>query len=300
LFYSGTAIRAILLFQRHFKNWVPIMIRYVVGKRPSKIVLRNGQSIETWPGFPFYSFAKLLSAGWALKDIDDKHVVLVNSSGVSIKCRYREGYDIGHLDEIFLQESYGSDFSAKTVVDVGMSNGDSAIYFAVKGAKKVIGLEPNPSSFYLALGNIRANNLGGIIAPVNMALSSKRGTFDFVIPEDSPQTAHCRTGLAPSSVALSSTVEVNSTTLDDLVREFSLESIEFLKMDCEGCEYEVIKSAPPAVLKKIRKIRMEFHHGPQDLPVTLEKNGLAIEHMHESHRVDYLEARRVEVSNKPI
>ncbi|MEM3526638.1 MAG: hypothetical protein QXV37_04410 [Candidatus Jordarchaeaceae archaeon] len=40
------------------------------------------------------------------------------------------------------------------MIDVGTSNGDSSIFFAMMGAKKVVGIEPFPESFDLAQKNI--------------------------------------------------------------------------------------------------------------------------------------------------
>jgi len=56
------------------------------------------------------------------------------------------------------------------VIDVGAFIGDSAIYFALKGAKKVIALEPHPGAYAEMLENIRLNNLEDRIIPVNAGL----------------------------------------------------------------------------------------------------------------------------------
>ncbi len=51
---------------------------------------------------------------------------------------YRSIYDVFDCGE------YGVlDVSGKVVIDVGASIGDSAIYFALKGARKVIAIEPH-------------------------------------------------------------------------------------------------------------------------------------------------------------
>ena len=45
----------------------------------------------------------------------------------------------------------------------GMNIGNSAIYFALNGAKRVIGLESYPYAFSYAEKNIKLNNLNNII-----------------------------------------------------------------------------------------------------------------------------------------
>jgi len=52
------------------------------------------------------------------------------------------------------------DVKGKVVIDVGAYIGDSAIYFALKGARKVIALESHPGTFAEMLDNIKAKQPG--------------------------------------------------------------------------------------------------------------------------------------------
>jgi hypothetical protein len=36
---------------------------------------------------------------------------------------------------------------------------------------------------------------------------------------------------------------------------------DFMKVDCEGCEFEVLLDTDPALLHRIRRISLEFHDG---------------------------------------
>jgi hypothetical protein len=55
----------------------------------------------------------------------------------------------------------------RVVVDVGAFVGDSPIYFALKGARKVIAIEPHPEAYVEMLENTKLNNLENIIIPIN-------------------------------------------------------------------------------------------------------------------------------------
>ena len=58
--------------------------------------------------------------------------------------------------ETFENEAYGYvDVKNKSVVDVGAFVGDTAIYLAIKGAKKVIVIEPHPGAYEELVENIR-------------------------------------------------------------------------------------------------------------------------------------------------
>jgi predicted nucleic-acid-binding Zn-ribbon protein len=48
-------------------------------------------------------------------------------------------------------------------------------------------------------------------------------------------------------------------SLGDLFGEHKIEKCDFLKIDCEGCEYTIFENVTPAVLDKIEYIAMEVH-----------------------------------------
>ena len=61
---------------------------------------------------------------------------------------------------VFFDEEYGYlDVKDKDVIDIGMNIGDSTIYFSLRGAKRIIGVEPYPYSFSFAEKNVRLNNI---------------------------------------------------------------------------------------------------------------------------------------------
>jgi len=54
-------------------------------------------------------------------------------------------------------------------------------------------------------------------------------------------------------------VPVETITLDDFALENGIQRIDFLKMDCEGAEYDIFFNASKSVLGMIQKISMEYH-----------------------------------------
>jgi hypothetical protein len=67
----------------------------------------------------------LLDKGWQIKEISAEYVTL--QKNVCLKCRLLKGWDLGHTNEIYEEKAYGIELG-EYVVDVGASNGDSAIY----------------------------------------------------------------------------------------------------------------------------------------------------------------------------
>jgi hypothetical protein len=47
------------------------------------------------------------------------------------------------------------------------------------------------------------------------------------------------------------------------------EMIDFLKVDCEGCEYDLLLHCPVAVLNRVKFIALEIHDRPPFLKASL-------------------------------
>jgi hypothetical protein len=54
-------------------------------------------------------------------------------------------------------------------------------------------------------------------------------------------------------------VEVACLSMERAMDDDHIRSIDVLKIDCEGCEYEVLYGMPTRCLDAIRSIRMEYH-----------------------------------------
>jgi phenylpropionate dioxygenase-like ring-hydroxylating dioxygenase large terminal subunit len=54
-------------------------------------------------------------------------------------------------------------------------------------------------------------------------------------------------------------IDVPTTSLDKFISENKIKRIDFLKMDCEGAEYEILFGSRPETLRKISRISMEYH-----------------------------------------
>ena len=57
----------------------------------------------------------------------------------------------------------------------------------------------------------------------------------------------------------SKNIIVNSTSLMKIFDENNIEKCNFLKLDCEGAEYEIIEKLPLKYFKMIEKMVIEYH-----------------------------------------
>jgi FkbM family methyltransferase len=177
--------------------------------------------------------------------------------------------------EQFLEQPYSiTDVKGHDVVDVGAFNGDSAIYFAWKGAKRVFAFEPNPVNYRAATENIRLNGIQNIeIYNEAIGLSER----ELRIEEDVPGGNYYRIPRPGQSSQTGKSVRVRAFAT--FVNDFELEDA-VLKMDCEGCEYEILPNIGDELLLPFDQIILEYHrrrqHGPDELAERLTKSGFEI------------------------
>lgn len=243
-----------------------------------------GSTISISP-FNAYVLGNILSRGWKVTGVQGYLVTLTSRDGeVSITCRTNKGNDLGHIMEIFLDNSYNYDVRNKVVIDVGASNGDSSIFFAKRGAKRIIALEPDEESYALATRNVEASRVGDQVILLNKALSSQRGKITLYVYENSVNG----NSIDPQNmVKLGERVipkTVESVTLTELLDMAKDETVGLLKMDCEGCEYSVLNNLEREAFERIEAIFMEYHNGLQNLKSILESNGFQVEVIGENNR----------------
>jgi len=74
---------------------------------------------------------------------------------------------------------------------------------------------------------------------------------------------------------LSDMGSVEAVTLDEIVDRFGIHGGAVLKMDCEGCEYEVLPLTKPETLNVFDQVFIEYHNGYRTLRDILESYGFS-------------------------
>jgi len=177
----------------------------------------------------------------------------------------------GPLLEVFDNEEFRHvHVKGMDVVDIGAFVGDSAIYFTLRGAKRVIAVEPHPVAYTEMLDNIRLNNLENVIIPVNAGLASKPGK---ICIGDVTVTGTVTTYHTPvSHGGVDCDDEVPAVTLGELIEKYGIQPGEaILKMDCEGCEFDVILNDYEHV-KLFKELIFEYHLNEDKLLKVLSRD----------------------------
>lgn len=220
---------------------------------PFKATLRGGQEVDIPTldfvyRFSFFAICQVLRIHRVHFDIKNDSIDLIYNGQ---KLRFQNGLSNGDIYDIFFRNQYVQfDVSGRIVFDVGANIGDSAVYFAVRNAKKVIAIEPFPYLFSVLLKNIENNHLFGIIEPVNAFVSGSSKAINIseeIIANIGSKLLSSKSGRKLEQYSF------NNVLLDE-------EQHYCIKMDCEGCEYEFFKEAPPELLNKFEEIIVEFHN----------------------------------------
>lgn len=139
------------------------------------------------------------------------------------------------------------DFAPKVIVDVGAHIGMASILFALKyPSARIIAIEPESSNFAALVRNTAGYNA---IMPIQAALWHQDGDVRL-----GPSKAHVKGAFA---VTQNGAQKVRSVTMETLMREAKIDSIDLLKMDIEGAEKEVFDSA--TWMSKVQVLAIELH-----------------------------------------
>jgi FkbM family methyltransferase len=165
-----------------------------------------------------------------------------------------------------------------TVVDIGAGLGEFAVWVARRHPKSIVyAFEPLPESFALLVENVRLNGLSNV-RPIQKAVFAAEGMVRLHAPSGlAGQHRRAAAGSKPASGA----IEADATTLDRALEDLPIDTCDFLKIDCEGAEYEILFSAPAATLERVRHIAMEYHegvteHSHDELARFLESKGFRV------------------------
>jgi FkbM family methyltransferase len=280
-------ITSLLSYYGTYRNYFSVLMHVWKRKYPVETVLRKDDRhiilrshveayfftlVHNREGIHYDTENDLVTFEGIHYDMGNDTVTLSSSSiphldDANRNLRLYGGITNGDIFDTFLRNEYQfPPVKGKTVVDIGANIGDTPIYFAVRGASKVIALEPYPKNYELAKKNIEANGFSDRIVILLAGCAAECG-FITIDPNKS--------GIFSPLIKSKHGIRVPLLTLENIINENSI-SEAVLKMDCEGCEYETILSAPDYVLRHFSGIHIEYHYGYKDLKEKLEKSGFNV------------------------
>lgn len=176
--------------------------------------------------------------------------------GPAFKINYAQT-DVGTLQEVWLMDLYQKHYRAKpgdVVIDIGANFGAFAVLAAKSGAT-VYAYEPTPRQFDLLSENTR----GLPVHCYKLAVAGKSGEINIY---EAPG------GDAGNSVIYNEHLKripfvAKAITLREIINETG--RCDFLKIDCEGSEVDILRTAPREIFARIDNIALEYHDNLEEM-----------------------------------
>lgn len=259
---------------KNMRNWYIVpMFKYGLIKKAT-FVTKRGDKVQINSAADYANFFD--GEAWAMQRLESVKGRVKIADGLLVidgkyKFSYTSGFELArtvHTIGTIFENEYGIvDANGKTVVDIGANIGDTAIYFAMNGAAKVLSFEPYPSSYELAKRNISLNNLQNKVSLYNEGVDAAPGKMR--LPETSLNTM----GMPAKDHADGRQVSI--VTLEQVLARFPGEDM-VVKMDCEGCEYGAILNSTDQTLRRVGEFIIEYHHGSGNLVAKLKNAGFEV------------------------
>jgi FkbM family methyltransferase len=182
------------------------------------------------------------------------------------------------LSKVYFKYNFDNINSSSIVLDFGAQAGSFAIYTAYTTGATVFSFEPERENFELLCENIALNGLEGRVIATNKAISRT----------DSPRTfylsPHENKGVHSFYYKGERTITVECIKLDQVLDLIGNRKIDFLKIDTEGAEHEIITLEQRSFFEKVQSIVLEYHcsahvenhHSLEDLVDTIKQIGFRV------------------------
>lgn len=207
-----------------------------------------------------------------------KEMELIHRSGLRIRLR-PDTDDLRIVKSNFVKRNYTKDFVQITrdsiVVDVGAHIGSFSIMVA-RSARKVLAFEPEPTNYQMLKKNVELNHLKNM-SIFEMAVSGTSGHQDIYTHQGGSSADY---SLYERGITNIKAGRIPTISVEDILKREGLPRIDFLKLDCEGAEHDILRNMSFETAAKIMGMAMETHRVPSefsiDIPLRLKELGFEI------------------------
>jgi FkbM family methyltransferase len=171
-------------------------------------------------------------------------------------CRIEKGdFTPGHEEHILAR------FIPKegdTVIDIGAHIGRYTIVSSKMVGKtgKVVAIEADLDTFQLLKRNVALNNLTNVL-PLNIAVFSTKTRIKLY---EQSASAKYNSLILSRAKQTEKYVEINADTLDSILELNGINQVNWIKIDVEGAEFEVLKGATKTLSRGNIALLIEIHN----------------------------------------
>lgn len=174
-------------------------------------------------------------------------------------------YRPGTSDERVLDHSFGNDLFFKelpylklskdpVILDVGAHIGTFSLLSAIRYPNaRVFAFEANNETHTILESNIRINGLQDRVTSFQQAMAGKAGNVRLYHNEQEGNWGHAITKKLSDSYE-----EVECVTMGQVMKNVD-STVDLVKFNCEGAEFEIILNSPPDLLRDIGCAVVLYH-----------------------------------------
>lgn len=183
--------------------------------------------------------------------------------------------------ECFFDETYFRGFPKdiplspiRTVIDIGANVGYFSLFVLSRFPEaNVFAYEPLPKNFEL-MDQYRSENSGFKFNIFNKAVT-KSGRESLSLYLDNPDNFSTSAGIFKDHEQ-SNQLIIDSVSLEKIINDHKLDEIDFVKLDCEGSEYDILYDTPSTIYDKISRLAIETHPGQKENQNTIDLSNFLI------------------------
>ena len=186
----------------------------------------------------------------------------------------REPTDLVIFWLVFARRHYPVRASDRVVVDIGANIGIFTLY-ALREAPnaRIVAVEPFPNTRLRLAELVESNRLGDSVTILDCALAGTSGVGSMDAAQGIPSQYRRVYSEATKTLNVAhrgihglgqteSGIALRKLTMREMLDEARIASADLVKMNIHGSEYEVLLSAPPAVLRRCGRIVLQYHELP--------------------------------------
>jgi FkbM family methyltransferase len=147
-----------------------------------------------------------------------------------------------------------------TVVDVGAHLGTFTRLALLRGARRVVAFEPEPTNIECFKKTFGEEIDAGTVMLIEAAAWEKREELHFDLSENDPNTGMGR-------VRTDGRLTVQGVTIDETLRQAGVSEIHFVKMDIEGAERHALAGASETIARDGPRMALCTYHRSDDQEV---------------------------------
>lgn len=145
------------------------------------------------------------------------------------------GASVAYVDQIVREiraNVYGLRGDEEYILDCGANIGIFCLDALRRRARRIIAVEPSPDTVMCLRNNTSSD---ARVELIERLLWSESKVMSFDDRNEKNPGSH--------SVSESGAIQIQSTTIDSIVRSHAISRLDFIKMDIEGSEYEALRGA---------------------------------------------------------